>query len=353
MSSMIAEIANYGLPIIIGTDKKNIPSFVQAVATKMGAKVISPNEDLGVDEKKVIIKERSKQNIAANDHESDALACALFAYKKIRSLISKIKNHLAEIQHENLLEDVFKLIISNDGLPIKIAVDILLQPNDEDVQIVSQAIQQKKLSQTEIRLYEKIKSLEKENSILQSHNEKIKHSAEQQKKDYNFMLKKIQQQITDKKKEILLGQKEKTIVAKQQQIQAKEIKVEHLQQRINQLLQLLQHADDYIIVKKLKNISTDYDQKKQWIKEKDVLFVEDSSIYSEQNLKEISNKTKIIITNNPNKIMKDYFIIFSTDDFKLIDLQAYYLIPKKQLNEKLDKQQLLTKVIEDYQRRDL
>ena len=56
LGTLIKVIAEKGLPLIVGCDKKNVPWFVQDFATKTGAKVISPEEDLKVAEKKDIAR---------------------------------------------------------------------------------------------------------------------------------------------------------------------------------------------------------------------------------------------------------------------------------------------------------
>ncbi|MBI5393356.1 DUF460 domain-containing protein [Candidatus Woesearchaeota archaeon] len=357
LSLMISEITDQGLSILVGTDKKNAPSFVAAFATKVGAKIVSPEEDLLVDEKKKIIHERNKDSFGANDHERDALASALFAYKKVRQLIVKIKYYLSEIKKDYLFEEVCKLVILQDGLPIKVAVDIILKPNDEDLILIKKEIETNKLSQNEIKLYERKKLFETENQQLRDYVKKLQRENQEQKKEFNYMLSKIKQQLIDKKQEMQLQQKENSIIHKENLLKQKDEAINKLMkekaEESQRLLSFIKTANNYTIVKKLRDLNRDYELKRSQLalQEKDILFVEDGSIYSESNYKEINNKVKIIITRNPNKLMKEFFLVISPDEFdrlSLQDLGEFMLAEKESLDKKINKKELLMKVIGEY-----
>jgi len=79
LSSLIFEIIREGKVLIVGTDVKYVPSFIKSFANKLGAKLISPEENLRIIEKKRLIGDLKVKNL----HERDALAAALFAHKKL------------------------------------------------------------------------------------------------------------------------------------------------------------------------------------------------------------------------------------------------------------------------------
>ena len=86
LNLLISEIINIGKVALVGTDKAKVPGLVEAFATKLGARIASPPEDLKVDEKRKMIT-----GFDFNDeHQGDALASALFAYKEIKTLLNKI-----------------------------------------------------------------------------------------------------------------------------------------------------------------------------------------------------------------------------------------------------------------------
>ena len=78
LDSIVATLVPYGKVFVVGTDKSKTPSLVQDVATKVGAKSISPSQDLRVIEKRAMTSNFKFEN----NHEMDALACAFFAFKQ-------------------------------------------------------------------------------------------------------------------------------------------------------------------------------------------------------------------------------------------------------------------------------
>ena len=74
INSLISELIDFGKIVVIGTDKKKNPSFIERLGVKLGAKVIAPEYDLKVVEKRGLVKEYKTNN----QHEIDALASAFF-----------------------------------------------------------------------------------------------------------------------------------------------------------------------------------------------------------------------------------------------------------------------------------
>ena len=82
---LISNITQYGKVLFVGTDKAKIPHLVSNFATKVGAKLIHPKEDLKVSEKKILFSDYKTKN----GHQSDAIAASVF-------VINEIKNKLTE-----------------------------------------------------------------------------------------------------------------------------------------------------------------------------------------------------------------------------------------------------------------
>jgi len=99
---LIAELLNYGCVRIIATDKKKIPSFVNKLGARLGAKVINPKKDLKVEFKRSLVQ--SKIN---NEHERDALSVALYAFKRCKNLFKRVDTFLAKRNQEHM-SDYFK-----------------------------------------------------------------------------------------------------------------------------------------------------------------------------------------------------------------------------------------------------
>ncbi len=84
---LITRITGFGRAIVIGCDKKNPPSLVEKLSISLGARLISPEDDLLVEDK----RELTKGYKTKDSHESDALASALFVYARLRPLLRKIR----------------------------------------------------------------------------------------------------------------------------------------------------------------------------------------------------------------------------------------------------------------------
>ena len=120
LSRTILEVSKYGKVLLIGTDVTKVHKFVKKVAVQLGAKVISPEYDLLLQEKRKKTKEYlKKMDIKLKDmHQVDALAAALVAYRHVRGLFNKIDN---EIFDDCLSRNVKKIVLS-ENIPIKHAL---------------------------------------------------------------------------------------------------------------------------------------------------------------------------------------------------------------------------------------
>src|SRR3989344_5540755 len=89
---IISQIIGFGKAVLVGTDKAKAPRLVEEFAAKLGAKIIVPEDDLRVDEKK-----KMTNGFSFNDeHQGDALASALFAYREAKPLLDKIDSFARE-----------------------------------------------------------------------------------------------------------------------------------------------------------------------------------------------------------------------------------------------------------------
>jgi predicted RNase H-like nuclease (RuvC/YqgF family) len=103
---VIRKIIQFGKPLCIAYDKRIINKSVQEISRKLKIFIILPKEDLKRKKKKEMIREffRDKKIKIKNKHEFDALASAIFGYKKIRKYLeqktslSKLKNQFYPIK---------------------------------------------------------------------------------------------------------------------------------------------------------------------------------------------------------------------------------------------------------------
>jgi predicted RNase H-like nuclease (RuvC/YqgF family) len=113
---IIKNIIKFGKPLIIASDVNPLPKSIESVVNEFGSKAFVPEKSLSVEEKAELTK--NYNNILKNDHEKDALAAALKAWKKYRGFFEKINAALEEVvlkifkreseNIENAIREVFK-----------------------------------------------------------------------------------------------------------------------------------------------------------------------------------------------------------------------------------------------------
>lgn len=104
--SLLKRLVQFGIPIIIATDVNPCPSFVSKIASKLKVRLVIPEESLSMRQKQKLISNfriRFK-----NDHERDALASAMFAYKLYKPLFDRIEK---EVPREKINEVKKKLVL--------------------------------------------------------------------------------------------------------------------------------------------------------------------------------------------------------------------------------------------------
>lgn len=117
---VIKKIFQYGTPICLGFDRKNLNSSIKKIATRLNVIIINPEEDLKIEKKRKLIRDVNLK--INNKHESDALASALYAYKKINPIINKIKN---KIKDEEKLKEILFLLFKKRIKNIKEAIKLV------------------------------------------------------------------------------------------------------------------------------------------------------------------------------------------------------------------------------------
>lgn len=93
---IINEIIQTGYPLVIAADKAELPSTVDKIASSVGARRFTPENDLSRQRKLEIGR-------GENSHEKDAYASALHAYKRLSKQVRKI-NQRAERENRAKLE---------------------------------------------------------------------------------------------------------------------------------------------------------------------------------------------------------------------------------------------------------
>ncbi len=108
LDTIIKEVSQKGMPLIVGTDRKKCPQMVSKFSAKTGAAKAVPGYDLPETEKNAMTRGMG----AANAHEKDALAAALSAYRKYEPLLRRVNKTLMRERKTEFAEEVANTVIS-------------------------------------------------------------------------------------------------------------------------------------------------------------------------------------------------------------------------------------------------
>ena len=241
LNQLISNISGLGKVILVGTDKAKIPHLVEDFSAKFGANIANPKEDLGVEEKKSI----AANFIVENEHQADALASALFAYKSIKSLLDKIDHFVEENKKQNIRNKIKELVILNK-ISIKSAVS-LIENKDKEEQIIEKVVVEKKLNQSDfLSLYDKLKKYESEIKLMGKYNNDLKNRIS------NLLAERAKEPKPINKKPINFS--EKTIRSLQNKIRIMEKEAFQYRASIKKFNELISNIKNFHTLKKLNNL---------------------------------------------------------------------------------------------------
>ena len=118
LSRLLSLLTRLGRVVVVGCDKAPTPAFVLAVATKLGARLVVPRQNLSKAEK---LRLTAPYGVKAG-HKGDALAGAVWAFKEIMSLLAKIER---TVGRDEELAAVLKTVVLTKRLAIKKALTAL------------------------------------------------------------------------------------------------------------------------------------------------------------------------------------------------------------------------------------
>lgn len=344
LNRIISETIELGKVLIVGTDKAKAPNLVETFATKLGARLIIPEEDLKVEEKR-----RMTINYNFGDgHQGDALASALFAHRQIKPLLDKIDNFAKQCKKQDIKNEIKELVITK-RISIKGAAS-LIEGKDEAAKIIEKVVVEKKLSERDfLKLHDRLRRYENELRLV---------------KNYNFnLLKNIanlenaaKTQFTLKTNERLNDFRDKRIKYLQRAVKSKGDEYEKLKSAIRNLNKAISNINNFYVLKKLDNLGiNEFNFKSRIldIKRNDVLLVDDPNIISDALIELLNGKIFLIAHKKPisKKIENSLPFIFINAKNLRIDEEKYFgFVEKKHFELEKSKTDWVRKIVEDYKK---
>ena len=343
LNLLISETIKLGKVVLVGTDKVNVPRLVEAFATKLGARIASPNDDLKVNEKR-----NMTNNLNFNDeHQGDALASALFAYKSTKVLLDKIDLFAKENKKHGIKNGIKELVITKK-MSIKSAASIL-EKNDEVTQIMEKVIVDKRLSENDfLRLHNKLKKYETEIKLIKMHNTNLKNRISNLDKQIRTEWPKNDERTTDFR--------EQRIRHLENSIKYKENEIEQLKFSIKEFNNIMSNINNFYILKKLDSLSLNefnFKNKVLNIQRNDILLVDNINVISDNLIDLLKDDIFIIVHKKPiSKKIEDRlpFVFISAKNLKIDEYRYFGFVKKRDFEIEKGKADWVNKIISDYKR---
>ena len=341
LNQLISNALSLGKVILVGTDKSKVPHLVEDFATKFGAKVANPEEDLKVDEKRLMIKKFN----ADDEHQADALASALFAYKSIKLLLDRIDHFADENKKQNIKNKIKDLVITKK-ISIKSATD-LIEKKDEETQIIESVIVNKKLSENDfLKLYDKLKKYESEIRLMRKYNTDLKNRI------MKLSIEKPKESKSENKKFVDFSDKRlKTLEGK---LTLKEKEIQQYKTAIKKLGELMMNIKNFHVLKKLDSLGFkefNFKNKVLNIQANDILLVNDPNIFSNDVIAILKNKVFVIVHKNTvsRKIENELpFIFIEAKKLQIHEHEHIGFVSKKEFEIEKNKVDWIGKIVDDY-----
>ena len=343
INQLISKTIGIGKILIVGTDKKKVPRLVESYVAKTGAGIISPDEDLKIEEKKQIVAGIK----TGNDHESDALACALFAYRRSRPLLDKI-NHFAEQNKKRHIKNKIIELVLLKKISIRYAVS-LIEKKGEEESIIGKVVEKRTLNENDFfRIYGKLKNAENETKLLKIHNSNLRNRISNMEK----IAERKELPGQNKKKDFRDGR----VKFLGQKIASKEKSNETQKRIIKRLDYIMLNFDKFYLLKKLNSLGLQefhYKNRFLEIKNGDMLLVNDANIVSGEVANILKDRVFVVVHNNQvnKKIQNELpFVFIDAKKLNVLEFENFGFVDKKEFEHEKSKVNWISKVIEDYKK---
>jgi predicted RNase H-like nuclease (RuvC/YqgF family) len=200
---LLANIVHMGRALIVGCDKAKTPFLAQSIAAKFGAKVVSPNYDLLVDEK----RELTKDFETGNAHELDALASALYAYNKVLPLLRRVEKTLEKENKMRFFEKVVEIVLK-ENMSIRAA---LVLCDDKPIQVEEPKSEEEERDVDLVRLFSALSRERRSFIQVKELNSRLENEVKRLRNEVNVLRERQSELVKPKSRERRLNEKDARI----------------------------------------------------------------------------------------------------------------------------------------------
>ncbi len=325
-NSLLERVTRLGTPIIVGCDKSNPPSVAERLASKTGAKLFTPKQDLTVGEKKSLVSVS-----VGNDHELDALASAVNAYNHYKDLLVRVEKAARDALPE--LEDELKKVVVREGVSIQQALS----------QSLPRPVRVREVVKKEVVVVRSEKALEKtlrELTLEQEKNRCLAGKVSELERENARLKKRLARQgfedVVERKEEEKKGLRKALEDAKRKQ--------RSLKRRVESLKELLELSRNGVVAKRLKRLSA-AELKRVRVGRGEVLALREGVVNDK--LLEALRPEAVLWKGKP--CLKKGVPFLHAEDIKVLgEAEEFLVLDKDSFNEALRKKFLITELLEEY-----
>ncbi|MDY6957948.1 MAG: DUF460 domain-containing protein [Halobacteriota archaeon] len=342
---IIGLISSFGHPLIVASDVVPTPSSVERVKRAFDAHLYRIDTSLSVDEKTRLAKPFEYNN----EHERDALAAALEAFKGYKNKFEQIERKTPKGLDTS---EVKALVVR--GLSIDSAISTLKEfEGEEDLRIVSESIDEEELVEDPSILELKgiLKKQEDQIRDLKEFNDQLKSELESKEGELVHLKEMINDLKSERSKEIQrskkIRQKNKEIARLKRLQVTREQENSKLMEEIDQLkrIRLMELFGRIKLVKVLDSFTKDSilkADKEYGINRRDVIFLKDATGGGKTTAKMLIDRsvTAIICGSSISPYAYDSFIdagipVFSSQDISVHSMGEFSFVDLKLLERGL------------------
>lgn len=343
ISKLISTAIKLGRVLVVATDKAKVPSFVEEFGVKTGAILISPNQDMLVKEKEAAVREYE----FANDHERDALAAALFAYKQQADILDRVKRFVTKEGKEKIQDELIELVLKTE-LNIKKAAELIESPEKEEVKIVKDVVYQRILREEDfLKLYDKMKTFERDAKMLKHQNNQLKKINEQLRNNKKVV------KVVDKQTKDKLKFKDSRLDVYEGKLLRKDKELDAVKKKLNSLNRYLCNLDRYMVLKKMDNLGyNEYLAKNKLLHftEDDILLVDDLTVISEKTVDAIKDRVLVVVYKGKAPKRHLPFVLLNSKGLDIKETDYFGFADKRKFEKEKNTSSLLNKIITDYKK---
>ena len=322
-------ILNYGQPVLIATDKKNPPDFVLKLKKAFQASLYSPKEDMSIEKKRSLTSEYR----FSNDHERDALASAIEAYKQFKNKLMNVEKRIP------FGYDVERI---KAGILKGVSLQTLLSDEKEELKEVEKRTEERDFTQELKKKDEKIKELEYENEMLRKEIDKLKSEIERMRIKILRISREEHERI---RKDNFIRNLQGEIRELRKIIRIKDEEIKKLEEKVEKLKRMkyleLKGWKTLKFIQKFTRDEIERVDREYGILEGDVVYIKDSSGGGKASAKLLCEKgVKAVITSDMSHLAKEEFRkykvpVIESKDINVLVFEEIAMVSSEELKEKI------------------